>query len=109
MALTLTLAPNGIEVGSNKVTKTWNAAFTTYTALGEPLTPRQLGMTALDFLEIEPSAYGGVSLVYDWNATTPKLQAYVTNATPSSVAVEVTAATDLSWLGMIKLRARGTS
>lgn len=107
MALTLTPAPNGIEVNGNKVARTWNAAFTTYTSTGEPLTARQLGMTTLDFLEIEPQAYGGVSLVYD--TAGQKLRAYVTNATPSSVAVEVTAATDLSWMTGIKLRARGLS
>lgn len=107
MALTLTPAPNGIEVQGNKVTRTWNATFTTYTALGEPLTPRQLGMVSLDFLEIEPQDYGGVSLVYD--VAGQKLRAYVPNATASSAAVEVTAATDISWLGTVKLRARGLS
>lgn len=107
MAMTLAAAPNGIEVNGNKVTRTWNATFTTYTSAGEPLTPRQLGMTALDFLEIEPQAYGGVSLVYD--VAGQKLRAYVTNATPSSVAVEVTAATDIAWIGTVKLRARGIS
>jgi hypothetical protein len=107
MALTLTPAPNGIEVQGNKVTRTWNATFTTYTAAGEPLTPRQLGLVALDFMEIEPQAYGGVSLVYD--VAGQKLRAYVTNATPSSVAVEVTGATDIAWLGTVKLRARGIS
>lgn len=105
MALTLTAAPNGIEVNGNKLTRTWNAAISTYTAAGEPLVPRQLGLVSLDFIEVEPQAYGGVSLVYD----TPgqKLRAYVTNATPSSVAVEVAGATDLSWITGLKLRARG--
>jgi hypothetical protein len=107
MALTLTPAPNGLEVFGNKIARTWNAALTTYTAAGEPLTPRMLGLTAMDFMEIEPQAYGGVTLVYD--TAGQKLRAYVTNATPSSVAVEVTAATDLSWFVGIRIRARGIS
>ena len=109
MAITLTLAPNGIEDFGAKVAKTYNLVFTTYTAGGENLTPRMMGMTAFDFLEVEPSVYGGISLVYDWNATTPKLHAYVPNVTPTLAATEVTGGTDISWLGTIKLRARGTS
>ena len=107
MAITLTLAPNGIEDFGNKVAKTYNMAFTTYTAAGENLTAAMLGMRTIDFLEIEPSVYGGISLVYDFNVTTPKLHAYTPNATPTLAAVEVPGATDLSWLGTIKLRARG--
>ena len=105
MALTLTAAPNGITVSGNKVTRTWNAAFTTYTSGGEPLTARQLGLTRVEFLEIEPASLGGLSLRY--NPTTALLQAYIPNATPASVATEVTAATDLSWLTGLQLRAHG--
>lgn len=108
MAITVTRAPNGLTITGNKITTLSNVAFTTYTSGGEPLTPRQLGLTAIDYLEIEPSAYGGVSLVYDF-AASPKLHAYVTNATPSSAAVEVTASTDLAWLGTVKIRASGVS
>lgn len=109
MAITLTLAPNGIEDFGNKVAKSYNLVFTTYTSGGENLTPALLGMRAIDFIEIEPSCYGGISLVYDWNATTPKLHAYVPNATPTLAATEVTGGTDISWLGTIKVRVRGIS
>ena len=105
MALTLAAAPNGIVVSGNKVTRIWNAAFTTYTSGGEPLTARQLGLSRIDFLDIEPQSLGGLSLSY--NPTTALLQAYIPNATPSSVATEVTAATDLSWVTGLKLRVHG--
>jgi hypothetical protein len=59
----------------------------------------------LESVTVEPPAYGGVTLVYDY--TVSKLRAYVTNATPSSAAVEVTAATDLSWMTGLRLRAWG--
>jgi hypothetical protein len=105
MALTVTAARNGIEVHSNKVTRTWNAALTTYTSGGEPLTAKQLGLTSLDFLEIEPQSLGGLSLRY--NPTTALLQAYIPNAVPAAVPTEVTAGTDLSWLTGLQLRAHG--
>ena len=105
MALTLTAAPNGISVSGNKVTRIWNAAFTTYTSGGEPLTARQLGFTRIDFMEMEPQSQGGLSLSY--NPTTALLQAWIPNATPAAVATEVTAATDLAWLTGLKLRVHG--
>lgn len=108
MAITVTKAPNGLDVRGNKVSVTCNVVWTTYTASGEPLTARQLGLTTIDYLEVEPSAYGGISLVYDF-AASPKLHAYVPNATPTLAATEVTGGTDLSWLGTVKIRANGTS
>jgi len=105
MALTLTPTKDGWEVPGNKVRKSFAIAFTTYTSAGEPLTARQLGMKYLESVQVEPQSYGGVSLVYDYTGS--KLRAYVTNATPSSAAVEVTAATDLSWMTQLRLRASG--
>lgn len=107
MAITLTPARNGIDVHGNRVWRTWNVVWTTYTALGEPLTARQLGMTSLDFVDIEPAGYGGVSLVYD--PVGQLLHAYTAATPATNPATEVAGATDLSWLGTVKLRAAGTS
>ena len=106
MAITVTRAPNGIDVRGNKVSITSNVVFTTYTAAGEPLTARQLGLTTIDYLEIEPSSYGGVSLVYDY-AATPRLHAYTAATPATNPATEVAGAVDLSWLGTVKIRASG--
>lgn len=104
--MAITVTRTGLNVIGNKVQTLSTVVFTTYTASGEPLTARQLGLTSVEFCEVDPPAYGGVSLVYDY-AASPKLHAYVTNATPSSAAVEVTGSTDLSWLGTVRVRATG--
>ena len=109
MAITITRAPNGVEVSSNKVKTVSNVVFTTYTSGEENLTARMLGLTTIDFLEIEPSSFGGVTLVYDFNATTPKLHAYTAATPATNPGTEVAGATDLSWITPLKIRASGIS
>ena len=105
MALALLPVADGIVVSGNRVTRSFQATLTTYTALGEPLTARMLGLSRLEYVDVRQEVYTGVLLLYDVRVA--KLRAFTWTAPATNAAEELAGGTDLSWLTGVRLTAQG--
>jgi hypothetical protein len=66
MGLTLTRVRDGENVSGAMRMVTWDVAFdSSYLALGEPLTARQLGLRSVNDVQVLQPGAGGLSFVYD--------------------------------------------